>query len=117
MRNRHVHQRVPLAATATLTFNPGESIEPFLAMTADISLSGIGLYSGSPVRDDIEVTIDITFISAEGLLHTDSIKGSTVYVRTMENIYFIGIEFDEEINPLNHPLLHRHLQRILASDE
>jgi len=34
----------------------------------------------------------------------------------MGGMYFIGIEFDEEINPIKQPSVHEHLQKVLTGD-
>ena len=110
------HRRVPLAASAIITYTIEESSERILAMIADISLSGIGVYSDKRIREGTDVSIEITFISATGLMTTDSTKGESVYIREIGGMYFIGIEFDEEINPIKQPSVHEHLQKILGSD-
>ena len=114
MINKRRHKRVPLAASATIKYNFEENPEPIQAMTADISFAGIGVYSDKPIREGTSLSIEITFISAKGIMTTASIQGESVYVREMGGIYFIGIEFDEEINPIKQPSLHDHLKKILS---
>ena len=116
MMKKRRHRRVPLAASAAITYTIEESSERILAMTADISLSGIGVYSDKRIREGIELSIEITFISAHGLMTTEFIQGESVYIREIGSMYFIGIEFDEEINPVKQPSVHDHLQHILRTD-
>lgn len=73
-----------------------------------ISSGGIGLYADNPIEIDTNVSITINFISADGI-KTDSIEGCVVYNKDMGNIYFIGIQFNEEINPENQPALYEHI--------
>lgn len=113
MISRRRHKRVPLTATATIQYNVEEGSKQIQAMVSDISLSGMGVYLDKPLREDTALSIEITFISTEGLITTASIQGESVYVREMGGMYFMGIEFDEEINPSTQPSLHQHLQKIL----
>ena len=114
MTNKRRHKRVPLAASATIRYTSEESPQPIQAMISDISLSGMGVYLDTPIREDTGLLIDISFISSEGLMTTASLQGESVYVREMGGMYFMGIEFNEEINPLKQPSLHQHLQNILS---
>ncbi len=118
MMDKRRHKRVPLAASATIRYNSEGSSEPIQAMTADISLSGIGIYSDKPIREGTGLSIEITFFSTEDVTMTVSLQGESVYAREMGGemggMYFVGIEFDEEINPIQQPSLHHHLQKILS---
>jgi len=112
--NKRRHKRVPLAGSATIKVSSEKNPESIHAMTADISLSGIGIYSDKSVKERVGLSIEITFVSVEGVMRTAFIQGESVYVREIGGMYFIGIEFDEEINPANQQLLHDHLQKILS---
>lgn len=114
MMNRRRYERVPLRATATLKVNADQDSKVIQTMVADISLSGIGVYSDNPMREDSDLLIDITFISPDGFIRTDSIGGNTVYSRQMGDLYFIGIEFEQEIDPTKQPFLFEHLRRTLS---
>jgi len=116
MISKRKHKRVPLAASATIKYTTEESPERILAMTADISLSGIGVYSDKRISEGTVLSIEITFIAANGQMTTDSIEGESVYIRDIGGMYFIGIEFDEEINPIKQPSVYEHLQKILIWD-
>ncbi len=114
MTNKRRHKRVPLAATAAMKYALEESGEPVQVVIADISMSGLGVYSDRPLKEGTELSIEIAFISTEGQIKTASLRGEGVYVREMGSMYFMGIEFDEEINPQKQPFLHDHLQKILS---
>jgi len=116
MTNRRRHRRVALAATATLAFSGEKGVQSVQTMIADISLCGVGVYSDDPIKEDIDLSIQINFISPGGVMRTDSMEGRTVYARPIRNIYFIGIEFDSEISPSGQPFLYEHLQRSLQCD-
>jgi len=68
---------------------------------------------------EIETNVSITtinFISIDGI-KTDSIEGCIVYNKDIGNIYFMGIELNEEINPEKQPSLYKHIQKILTWDK
>ncbi|HYA27040.1 MAG TPA: PilZ domain-containing protein [Thermodesulfovibrionales bacterium] len=114
MLNKRRDKRVPLAATAVIKYALEENAKPIQTWIADISLSGIGVYSNGPIREGAGLSIDVIFISAEGQKRTASLQGNTIYTREMGGMYFIGIEFDEEINPARQPALHERLRNILS---
>jgi c-di-GMP-binding flagellar brake protein YcgR len=114
MIKKRRHKRIPLTGSAVLKLKDQD--QSLHAMTRDISISGIGLYSDIPLEDNMEVSLVINFISISGLIKTDSVGGRIVYVRKLEDIYFMGIEFDKEINQEKQPFLYEHLQRILILD-
>lgn len=107
------HKRVPLAASVVLTFE--ESIEelPAEAMTADISFNGIGLYVGRQLPEDTAVTIEISFIASVDQIKTETVRGRIVYLNHILRVYFVGIEFSEELSPEKQPELYNRIQNIL----
>jgi hypothetical protein len=113
MTNRRKHRRIVLAATATLTFGGDSDLQSVQTMIADISLCGVGVYSDNLIKEDTDLSIEIHFISLGGIMRSDSMRGRSVYARKIRNIYFIGIEFDSEINAAGQPFLYEHLQGIL----
>jgi c-di-GMP-binding flagellar brake protein YcgR len=107
------HKRVPLAAYVTLTFEEGGKELSLEAMTADISLSGIGLYVGRQIQEDTALTVEINFVAAADQVNTETLRGRVVYANYIRRAYFIGVEFLEELNPKSHPGLYTRLQNIL----
>jgi hypothetical protein len=79
------------------------------ASIANISFSGIGLYSPQPIDKDKKVTIKISFINKNGKMCEDRIKGIVDWHFKFKNIFFLGILFDEELNMVNQPKLLEHL--------
>lgn len=114
MTNNRRHKRVPLASYAALTLRDDEEAGPVRGMTADISMSGIGFYLYGPLELDANVSLEIAFLGLGGLLRTDSIEGRPVYVNRLGEIYFVGIEFHEEIRPAKQPFLYERLQGVLS---
>jgi len=114
MPDNRRHKRVPLAALARISFEDAGKVHTVLAFTADISISGIGVYSETAVDIDKDVSVAIEFLGNDGLSRTDTIGGHVVYNNILGTTYFTGIEFNEQINPLRQPFLFERLQRILA---
>jgi c-di-GMP-binding flagellar brake protein YcgR len=115
-KNRR-HKRVPITGSAFLTLKGQKQIQSFHTLTRDISLSGIGLYSDSYLTDCVDVSLRINFISTDGLLESTLLQGHVVYSRQIEEMYFVGIEFDEELNRKNHPSLFKHVHKVLNSEK
>ena len=112
MPNKRQHKRIPITGTATLKIeNKGEFLS-IQTSPGSIALGGIGLYSDDPIETDTNVSILINFISIDGI-RTASIEGCVIFTRNIGGIYFMGIEFNEEINPENQPALYEHIQKIL----
>ncbi|MFZ3137145.1 MAG: PilZ domain-containing protein [Thermodesulfovibrionales bacterium] len=116
MINRRQHKRIIISGSATLEFNKKGEIQSIQTLIANISLQGIGLYSYSSIKVETSVSITINFISLDGGLKTDSIKGRVINIRKIGNTHFLGIQFDEEIDAQNQPSLFKHLQNILPTD-
>ena len=114
MPDNRRHKRVPLAAIARISFEDAENVHAIEAFTADISMSGIGVYSEIAINIDKDVMLAIEFQGNDGLSRTDSIGGHAVYNNILGTIYFIGIEFNEQITPRSQPFLYERLQRILT---
>lgn len=87
------------------------------ALISDISLSGMCLYLDASLEHNLDVSLTISFISGDGSIKSDTIDGRVVYIRQMEGMHFAGIEFHEEINRKNQPLLYEHMHNILMCDK
>jgi c-di-GMP-binding flagellar brake protein YcgR len=116
MNKKRRHKRVPISAAVSIRPGSREDDQPIHAMAANISLSGIGLYSDSPLEPETEVSLNIHFISTGGIMKTVSLQGSVVFIKEIGDMYFMGIEFDEELNQEGQPSLHEHLMSILTAD-
>ncbi|HXX58521.1 MAG TPA: HD domain-containing phosphohydrolase [Thermodesulfovibrionales bacterium] len=103
------HRRVALTGTATLKPKGKRDVQPVQTMIADISLSGMGVYADNPIEEGVSFSIDIYFVSLEGSMATVSVSGNTCFVRQIKDIYFVGIHFKEELDPIKHPSLYNYL--------
>jgi hypothetical protein len=79
------------------------------ATIANISFSGIGLYSPTPIGKGKKVRIKITFIDRAGKICEDITTGKIDWQSKFKNTYLVGILFDEELNILSQPMLLEHL--------
>jgi hypothetical protein len=76
---------------------------------ANISFSGIGLYSSKPIGKGKKVKIRITFIDRNGKTQEDVALGKTDWQKKFNNTYLTGIIFDEELNILNQSKIMDHI--------
>lgn len=107
--------RVPLAASAKLSYLSDKGPRSIESTVASISLSGIGLYADCILTIDTAVSIQINFISADGLMNTDTVEGSVVNANEIQDLCYLCIAFKEDLNPQKQPFLFSHLQRILRN--
>jgi len=80
---------------------------------ANISLSGLGVYSSVPVGKGKRVMITISFVDRNGKMRQDSAAGQVDWQRKFSEWYLIGILFDEELNMLNQPRVLEHLSWLI----
>jgi c-di-GMP-binding flagellar brake protein YcgR len=112
IEDKRKHKRTYLTAHVSLAI--GESEPPLVrhATIGDISRGGVGLYLTSPLEVGTKVKLEIRFLVIGGL-KTETIKGKTIYLKHMEDTYYVGVEFDQELNPLQHPELFTHIENVL----
>ena len=75
------------------------------------------MYSDEPIEIDRTVSITIDFISADGIIKTESLEGSVVYNKKIGEMFFMGVQFLEEVSPAGQPALHAHLKKVLSWDQ
>jgi len=79
------------------------------ATVANISFSGIGLYSPAPMGKGKKVKIKVSFVDRAGKIKEDIAVGKVDWQSKFRKTYLIGIIFDEELNVINQPNLLDHL--------
>ena len=82
---------------------------PIETTIANISFSGIGLYSGKAIGKGKKVKITISFVDRKGKIVEDSTTGTVDWQKKFRNMYLIGILFDQELNIDEQPKLIEHL--------
>jgi hypothetical protein len=115
MTTKRRHERFPLTGFATVRCKLQPEHKIIHGMLCDIAVGGIGLYLDIPLLTHTDVSLDITFIAADGTLKVDSIEGRAIYAIEIGGMYFTGIEFyDKPVSFSKHPLLHAHLLNLIA---
>lgn len=114
MEEKRRNKRVPLSALGILLFDGGEGPMALRGMVADISYSGVVLYLDKPMDGGADVTLEIRFPVSGGEVKSETVKGTTVYSNGIQNINYVGIEFDNELNPKCHAALYSRIQNIIS---
>jgi hypothetical protein len=112
------HLRYPISATAVISVKDVDDAVPFEAVVAvaNISKSGLGLYSYASLQEGARLALDITFIAPNGAKVKDSVEGRVVWASELGKLdsegrlHFIGLALDEELNSEKHPFLYEHLE-------
>lgn len=105
MINKRRNTRIPISGIANIEFKDQGKIHSIQTVIANISLRGIGVYAYNSMKIKTDVSITINFVFSDGSLKTDSLTGHVISNKKIDNTYFMGIEFDEEIDPENQPFL------------
>jgi hypothetical protein len=111
--NQRKHKRVPISGVATVTVKDEKRLHSVQAMAGNMSFGGIGLYSDDPITEEADVLTTINFIFIGGSMEKAVIEGHVVYNKMIGHLYYIGIQFDEEINRTNQPTLYEHIEHHL----
>jgi hypothetical protein len=99
--------RYQFFGSATVTI--GKNKKTVDATVANISFSGIGLYSPTSLGKGKKVKIRVSFVDRAGKVREDTATGSVDWQSKFKKTYLIGIIFDEELNVVNQPNLLEHL--------
>ena len=83
------------------------------ATIANVSLTGLGIYSAKPIGKGKKVTATISFVDGNGRMRQDSASGTVDWQKKFLNLYLIGILFDEELNIASQPRLIEHLSWLI----
>lgn len=105
MIKRRRSTRIPISGVANIEFKDHGKIHSIQTVIACVSLRGMGVYAYNSIRIKTHASISITFIFSDGSLKTDSLTGRIVSNKQIKNTHFLGIQFDEEIDPENQPYL------------
>jgi hypothetical protein len=108
--NQRKHKRVPISGVATVTFKDEKGLHSIQALTGNMSLAGIGLYCDDPLPEEVNVLTTINYLSIGGAMGKAVLDGHVVYNVVMGQLYYIGIQFNEEINRTNQPSLYENIE-------
>lgn len=76
---------------------------------ANLSLSGIGLYSTESIGKGKRIKILISFIDRNGKIQEEIADGIVSWERKFKTKYLIGVVLTEELSVYKHPRLIEHL--------
>jgi hypothetical protein len=79
------------------------------ANIANISFSGIGLYSSNPIGKGKAVKIKISFVDKHGKVQAEIATGKVDWQSKFKSMYLTGIFFDNELSVTTQPMLIEHL--------
>ncbi len=106
--------RVPIAASATISYTGNDGTKTIDSTVACISLLGTGLYADCMLPRGTAVTLEISFIPTDGLLKTDVVEGKILNANEVGELCYICVVFNESINEKKQPYLHDHLRKIIS---
>lgn len=109
------HKRAPLTAHVMLLIGESKPQVVMRGMVAEISFGGAGLYLVKPINVGVKVKLEIRFMLAGGGIKTTTLEGMTLYSNLVGDTHFVGIKFDQELNPKNQPDLYNRIEDILES--
>ena len=112
--NKRRHKRFSLTGTAILQLEDEGDNKSIEGILGSISSVGMGLYANNPIEANKKVSIAISFISVDGGIKDSALEGRVVYSKDFGKIHLVGIQFNENVNPKKQPLLHKHIENILA---
>ena len=107
------YDRVPISAVATVTFEDENGNHSVETLVSSISFRGMGLYCDARIEEGTDVSTTINFISTGGAMEKALMGGHVLYNKCIGDLCYTGIQFDEEINSTNQPLLYEHIERRL----
>jgi hypothetical protein len=99
--------RYQFFGNATISF-PKED-KAVNATIANISLSGLGLYSTVPIGKGRKVKVNISYVDKNGKVREDDAWGRVDWQKKFLNMYLVGIKFEEELSAKSQPHLLEHL--------
>lgn len=114
MEERRRNKRVPLSALGIVLLDGGEGPLALQGTIADISFGGIVLYLDKPVDSGSQLTLEIRFPMSGGEVRAETVKGTAVYSNGIRNIHYVGIEFDNDLNPKCQAAFYSRIQNILS---
>ena len=109
MINKRRYTRIPIAGLANIEFKDQEKIHSIQTVIGNISLGGMGVYAYNSIKLKTDVSITIYFVFSDGSLKTDSLTGHVISNKRIDNTYFIGIQFNEELDLEKQPFLSKHM--------
>ena len=104
-------RRYPFNAIASINALHGGSLISATTLVNNISYSGVGLTSNTPVKTGSHVSLRM--IKVKGLANNERLAGTIAWAYKHDKFYHIGIAFDEELHPDRQPKLYEQFFRTI----
>jgi hypothetical protein len=104
-------RRYPFNAIASINALHGGSLISATTLVSNISYSGIGLTSYTPIEEGTHVSLRM--IKVKGLDNDERLAGTIAWAYKHDKFYHIGIALDEELHPDRHPKLYEQFFRTI----
>ncbi len=115
-QNNRTHRRYSIFARVDIAIKNEIDPDTISAQINSISEVGLGLYSSEPIEHFTEISMNIEFFNVEGKKENDTIDGKVVWLSKQDDIYYLGVFFNEELSADKQPNLYRHFHRIIKDD-
>jgi Tfp pilus assembly protein PilZ len=107
------HSRYSMFAIAKIKLKDKANPLAIFGEVSNISDTGLGIYSCTRMNAGTEVFLNIEYRNAEGIIEQDSVEGKVTWISPKDELYYVGICYDEELNPEKHPKLYRHFHEFI----
>jgi len=108
MDERRRYRRCPILGWAEVV-QEGKS-ETVLCYVKEISERGIGLYAQKAIPRGVRVELSLNFLGPKGFKTVKGLRGAVSWSFERETLRALGICFDEDVSPENHPDLYTALE-------
>jgi hypothetical protein len=115
-RSEGSRYRYPFLASAKIVRNSEADPVEIRVDVNCLSRMGLGAFSSEPVDTGTGFLISLGFFGPEGKRMEDTLEGNVIWASPHEDRYYIGVEFDEEVNYDVQPRLYRHFHRSINDD-
>jgi PilZ domain len=116
MRKR---KRYPIFASAVIKGKDKRVSAPTETMIAiaNISRTGLGLYSYTPIGEGTVVSLDIAFSAHGKKERHDTVRGRVVWETKKGALYFAGVSLDKNLSPSGQPFMYAYLRKIMRKSK
>lgn len=80
---------------------------------ANISMSGLGVYSPVSVGRGKRVKLGISFVDKDGKVREEFVAGKVDWQKKFKDMYLVGVRFEEELSAAVQPYLLQHLTYLI----
>jgi hypothetical protein len=111
--DRREFARYPMFAVAEITQKDRVALARILSQVNNISEMGLGVYSDTYIESGAKISVQVEYQGTEGVMEKDSIDGRVAWVVPQDNLFYVGIIFDKELDPEEQPKLYRYFHDVI----